>query len=99
IVFDLRREANSCGLRAVPHQENAAVDDRLWVDGVIVVKFELSRIDLRKIENVVDDPVQMLSALMDETDVLLLLLRPCEAALQHLRKADDSVQWGAQFVT
>jgi hypothetical protein len=55
---------------------------------------------MREVKNIVDDVEEVLAALVDEYDIFLLfwVQPPDQSQRQHLREADDRVEWRAQLV-
>ena len=64
------------------------------------VQIQLSGVDPRQIEDLVDHVQKMLAALADETDIFGLprLERPGNPVLQHLGEAEDRIEGRAQLV-
>jgi len=100
MVFDLCQQTKRRTIRAISLQRNAGVDYSPWIDSPFFVELELSGVNMREIEDVVDDLEQVLTALANEPGIFLLfrLKRPREAALQHIREAEDRIERGAQLV-
>src|SRR6516164_1734965 len=95
MIFDLCQQTKRRTIRAVSHQRNAGVDYSLWIDPPFFVELELSGVDMREIEDVVDDVEQVLTALANEPGIFRLfrLKRPGEATLQHLREIAIWPDW------
>ena len=70
------------------------------LDAAFFVQLELAGIDLGEVEDVVDDVVKMLAALVDELGVFRLarLERAHHPQLERLGETDDRVERRAQFV-
>ena len=72
MIFDLCRQTKFRTIRAVPHQGNAGVDYSPWIDSPFFMELEFSRVDVREIEDVVDNVEQMFTALANEPGIFLL---------------------------
>jgi hypothetical protein len=69
---DLYRQLHMSGIRPSFHQRDAIADNPVCVHSLFFVEFEFSGIYLRKIENIVDDVMQVLAALVNETGIFHL---------------------------
>src|SRR5205823_8356541 len=74
-------------------------NQRLDLD-LATVQLRLARLELRDVEQVIDQRQQVLSVLGDDVHVLTLVAgqRAAVTFEQQLRKAEDRVQRGAQLV-
>jgi len=65
------------------------------------MEFELARLELREVENVVDQRQQMGATAVDVVRIFRILVghRPEHATADHLGKSEDCIQGRAQLVT
>ena len=102
-VADARRalhvEPHARGGGALAQHRHRAGREQLRI-GAFEFEDDLARLDLRQVEDVVDEGQQVLAAAVDVFHVLLLLgaQRPGEAVFHDLGETDDRVERRAQLV-
>ena len=89
----------SCALRALAHQRQRILDGRRQVERR-ALELHPAGLDLRQVEDVVDQREQVPAGRVDVLQVVVLLVvEVAEQALeQHLGEADDRVERRAQLV-
>ena len=85
-IFDLQRQAKPAGDCLLFHQSNAGSRDAGEIDVLLFMELKLSRVDLREIEDIIDNAQQEPATLANIGDVSLLLRvePPWDAGRQHL---------------
>ena len=99
-VVDFDRKAQGSGERALSDQGDAGIGQAAHIDPGVFFEFEFSGVDLRQVEDLVDDVEQMRPALPDIADIFLLarVQRPGRAPLQHLGETENRIERSAQLV-
>src|SRR5437899_4772708 len=97
--IDAHLQSDIVPLRTLAHQRHRIGERRSDIE-CRQVELHPARLDLRQVEDVVDESQQVLARRIDVVQVIRLLLVHLakEFLLQHLRKADDRVQRRAKLM-
>ena len=98
-LSDAHAQCNIVALSALAHQRHRIGERRSDIE-CRQVELHPARLDLRQVEDVVDESQQVLARRIDVVQVILLLLVHVakELLLQHLGKTDDRVQRRAKLM-
>ena len=99
-IIDFQRQAEARNIGLLSNESNAGIRDAAHFDTFILAQLRHAGINLREIEDVIDNTEEERATRLDVLDIsgLLRVQASGNARREYLREADDCVERGSQFV-